>query len=151
MMAAAEVLGTVHAARAGFLSMRGAGNQLINGGWPRIGLMYDPRTTNGALIHESVMDALFPDEIASKQKIPEGSVVPMPNAYLDGTVDDLWFFDLDVAEKALMVGWQQRPVLDMTDAGSDSYVVNRRATFVSSWAYEVAFGNSAAAIIGNDA
>ena len=148
---AGEIRSAVHAARAKFLSMRGAGNQLINGGWPRIGMMYDPRATNTNLIHESVMDALFPDEAPSVQKIPEGSVVPMPNAYLSGSIDDVWFFDLDVAEKALIVGWQQRPVLDATDAGSDSYVVNRRQTFVSSWAYETSFGNNAAGILGNDA
>lgn len=148
---ATEVRAAVHAARAGFLSMRGAGNQLINGGWPRIGIMYDPRATNGVLIHQSVMDALDPDTLEGAQKIPEGSVIPMPNAYFSGSIDDIWFFDLDVPEKALMVGWQQRPVLDATDSGSDSYVISRAQTFVSSWAYEVAFGNNAASIIGNDA
>jgi len=148
---ATEVRAAVHAARAGFLAMRGAGNQLINGGWPRMGIMYDPRATNGVLIHQSVMDALDPDTLEGAQKIPEGTVVAMPNGYFSGSIDDIWFFDLDSPEKSLMVGWQQRPVLDMTDSGSDSYVISRAQTFVSSWAYEVAFGNNAASIIGNDA
>lgn len=148
---AAEIRGAAHGARSHFLAMRGAGNQLMNNGWPRIGLMYDPRATNTTLIHQSVMDALDPDTLEGAQKIPEGSIVPMPNAYLSGSVNDIWFFDLDAPEKALMVGWQQKPVLDMTGAGSDSFIINRAQTFVSSWAYEVAFGNNAAAIIGNDA
>lgn len=148
---AAEIRSATHAARAAFLSMRGAGNQLLVSGWPRIGLMYDPRATNGILIHQSVMDALDPDTLEGAQKIPEGSVLPMPNAYFDGTVADIWFFDLDVPEKSLIVGWQQRPVLDATDQGSDSFVINRRQTFVSSWAYETAFGSNTAAVLGNDA
>lgn len=148
---AAEVRAACHAARAGFLAMRGAGNQLMNNGWPRIGLMYDPRAVNGALIHQSVMDALYPDRLDGGQIIPDGAVVPMPNGYFSGSVADLWFFDLDVPEKALVVGVQQQPLLETNNPNSDSWIVNRRARFVASWANEVAFANNAAAILGNDA
>ncbi|MCZ7608504.1 MAG: hypothetical protein M5U25_21165 [Planctomycetota bacterium] len=148
---AAEVRAATHAARAHFLAMRGAGNQLMKDGWPRIGLMYDPRATNGTPIHQNVMDALFPDALDGGQIIPAGSVVPMPNGYLSGSIADLWFFDLDVPEKALIVGVQQQPILEANSPNSDSWMVNRRARFVSSWAWEVAFGNPAAAVFGNDA
>lgn len=148
---AAEVRSATHAARAHFLSMRGPGNTLMNSGWPRIGLMYDPRATNGTPIHQNVMDALFPDALDGGQIIPAGSVVPMPNPYFSGSIADLWFFDLDVPEKALIVGWQQRPVLESNRPGSDSWLTNRRARYVASWAYEAAFGNPAGAVLGNDA
>jgi len=146
-----EVRAAAHAARARTLSMRGAGNQLMNNGWPRLGLMYDPRATNGTPIHQNVMDALYPDTLEAGQKIPEGSVVPMPNPYLNGTIADLWFFDLDTPEKSLIVGWQQMPLLESTMPYSDAWITNRRARYVASWAYEVAFGNNAAAVLANDA
>lgn len=148
---AAEVRSATHSARSHVLSMRGAGNQLLANGWPRLGLMYDPRATNGTPIHQNVMDALYPDTLEAGQKIPEGSVVPMPNPYLSGSIADLWFFDLDSPEKALIVGWQQMPLLESNSPNSDSWITNRRARYVASWAYEVAFGNNAAAVLANDA
>ena len=148
---ATEVRAATHSARAHFLAMRGAGNQLMNNGWPRIGLMYDPRATNGTPIHQNVLDALYPDTLEAGAKIPEGSVIPMPNGYLSGSIADLWFFDLDTPDKAMMLGWQQRPILESNSPNSDSWLTNRRARYVASWAYVAAFGNPAAAIFGNDA
>ena len=148
---AAEVRAATHAARAHFLAMRGAGNTLMNSGWPRIGLMYDPRATNGTPIHQNVMDALFPDALDGAQIIPAGTVLAMPNGYFSGSNADLYFFDLDVPEKALVVGWQQKPILETNNPNSDSWITNRRARYVASWALECAFGNPAGAVLGNDA
>lgn len=148
---ATEVRAATHSARGHILSMRGAGNQLMNNGWPRLGLMYDPRATNGTPIHQNVMDALYPDTLEAGQKIPEGSVIPMPNPYLSGSVADLWYFDLDSPEKAMIVGWQQQPILESNSPNSDSWLTNRRARYVASWAYECAFGNNASCVLANDA
>lgn len=151
---AAEVRNAIFEAQHLFLSMRNAGNDLTSGQFPRVGVMYDPRATNGTLIGKSVMDAINPDRLDGGHIFKEGSVVPLPNGYFSGSIADLNFFDMDALDKAFIAGWQQRPVLESNVNGAtvdSDRILNRRDLFQTSWAYEVAFGSSYASVLGNDA
>lgn len=156
---AAEVRGAIHEARHLFLRMRNAGNDLVSGKFPRVGVMYDPGTVNGILIGQSVEDAIRPDRLDGGYIFESGSVLPIPNGYLSGSIADLFFFDLDAHDKAFIAGWQQRPVLEhnVSAAGggggliSTSRLMNRQDLFQTSFAYEVAFGSPYASVFGNDA
>lgn len=150
---AAEVRGAIRAAQAAFISMRNAGNDLTSDVIPTIGVMYDPRATNGSLIHQSVADAINPDRLDGGAKFEPGTVVPMPNGYFSGSIADLWFFDINADMKPFIAGWQQRPVLESNVGATvdGARILNRQDLFQTSWAYEVAFGNPMAAVLGNDA
>lgn len=150
---ATEVLVAFRAAQAAFISMRNAGNDLVTGSIPKVGVMYDPRRVNGTLIHKNVLDALNPDLANDVSKPDAAEYVLLPNSYLDGTVDDIWFFDMAALDKAFIAGWQQRPILESNvglQTDSDR-LLNRRDLFQTSWAYEVSFGSPYASVLGNDA
>lgn len=148
---AAEVRSAIRAAQAHFVAMRNAGNDLQNGEAPRIGVMFDPRRTNGIPIYQSVADALNPDILNDAAKFAPGSVVAMPNGYLSGSVDDLWFFDLDALNKTFIVGWEQKPLLESINPNDSHSLIFRKFLTSLSAAYEVAFGNPMSSVLGNDA
>ena len=150
---AAEVLSSFCSAQAHFISMRNAGNDLVTGVIPKVGVMYDPRATNGTSIHKNVLDALNPDFSNDVSKPDAAEYMMLPNGYLSGSVDDIWFFDMGAMDKAFTAGWQQRPVLESNvgvQTDSDR-LLNRRDLFQTSWSYEVAFGSPYSAVLGNDA
>lgn len=150
---AVEVLAAFRSAQALFISMRNAGNDLVSGAIPKIGVMYDPRAVNGTLIHKSILDALNPDLANDVSKPDQAEYQLLPNGYLSGSVDDIWFWDMGALDKPFIAGWQQRPVLESNiGAVVDSdRLLSRRDLFQTSWSYEVSFGNSYAGVLGNDA
>lgn len=147
---AAEVRSAIRAAQAHFVAFRNAGNDLQNGAAPRMGVMYDPRRTNGTPIHQSVADAINPDILNDAAKFEPGSVVAMPNGYLSGSIDDIWFFDLDAIEKAFIVGWEQKPLLETINPNDSHSLIFRKFLVSLSAAYEVSFGNPFSSVLGND-
>jgi hypothetical protein len=148
---AAEVRAAIRAAQAHFVSMRNAGNDLQNGEAPRIGVMFDPRRTNGIPIYQSVADAINPDILNDAAKFAPGSVVAMPNGYLSGSIDDLWFFDLDALSKTFIVGWEQKPLLETINPNDSHSLIFRKFLVSLSQAYEVSWGSPFSSVLGNDA
>lgn len=148
---AAEVRAAIRAAQAHFLALRNAGNDLQRGSVPRIGVMYDPRRTNGTPIHQSVADAINPDILNDAAKFEAGSVIAIPNGYLSGSIDDIWFFDLDALDKSFIVGWEQKPLLETINPNDSHSLIFRKFLVSLSAAYEVSFGSPMSSILGNDA
>lgn len=148
---AAEVRSAIRGAEMRFLGFRGPGTDLMVNGRPRIALMYDSGATNGTPIHQSVMDAIYPDILNDAAKFQ--NITPRPNPYLGGSNADMWAFNLDAAQKGLVLGWQQKPDFRATLGKDDSDVIlNNRNLIQSTWGYEVAFsGDPFAIVILNDA
>lgn len=150
---AAEVRAAIRDAQRKFMSMRNVGNDAFNAGrMPRIAVMYPALGDNGGPIHQFVHDAINPDILNDAAKFEPGSVVAIANPYIASSNDDIWFFDLDTMQKALVVGWQERPKLISTIGHDDSYkILYHQDLFQVKMTVGVSFGSQFASVMGNDA